>query len=221
MSSINTIVSPTQTTSESATALSQLSEDYTKFLTLLTAQIQNQDPLSPMDSTQFVSQLAQLSQVEQAVQTNENLEGLSDSIALLTGVTGTDMIGQTVVFGSNLVDYTEEGDGTFYQLLEDAEEVTAYITDTEGNAVRTITGLSGDSSEEIDLEWDGLDDSGQPVEYGEYGVRIEAENADGESIGAYVYRTAEVEEVLFESGNIFYSVSGDEILTADAVLALR
>ncbi|WP_372884246.1 flagellar hook assembly protein FlgD, partial [Shimia sp.] len=142
-------------------------------------------------------------------------------IALLTGVSGTNMIGQSVVFGSNLLDHTETGNGTFYQLTADAVEVTAYITDVDGNEVRTVTGLSGDSTKEIDFEWDGLDDNGQPVDYAEYGIRFEATDADGNSVPVYVYRTAEVEEVLFEGGAIFYAVSGDEILTSDAVLALR
>ena len=74
-------------------SLSQLGNDYNKFLTLLTAQIQNQDPLEPVDSTQFVAQLAQLSQVEQAVQTNTQLETLSSQISGLLNLGGTDLMG--------------------------------------------------------------------------------------------------------------------------------
>ena len=63
-----------------AGARTRLSDNYDTFLVLLTAQLQNQDPLAPMDSTQFTQQLVQFSQVEQQIRTNEQLEGLSASI---------------------------------------------------------------------------------------------------------------------------------------------
>src|SRR5919108_4942353 len=63
-------------TSQSANARTRLSDNYDTFLVLLTAQLQNQDPLAPMDSTQFTQQLVQFSQVEQQIRTNEQLTGL-------------------------------------------------------------------------------------------------------------------------------------------------
>ncbi|MEX6504989.1 flagellar hook assembly protein FlgD [Jiella sp. M17.18] len=62
--------------------------DYNAFLTLLVAQMKNQDPLNPTDSTQFVSQLASFSSVEQAVQTNTKL----DSMMNVTALTQADQI---------------------------------------------------------------------------------------------------------------------------------
>ena len=67
----------TATASEAATSRTRLSDNYDTFLVLLTAQLQNQDPLAPMDSTQFTQQLVQFSQVEQQIRTNEQLEGLA------------------------------------------------------------------------------------------------------------------------------------------------
>ena len=57
---------------DSGSAMASLSDNFSTFLTLLTSQLQNQDPLSPMDSTQFTQQLVQFSQVEQQIKTNEN-----------------------------------------------------------------------------------------------------------------------------------------------------
>ena len=208
-------------TSASSTALSQLSEDYTKFLTLLTAQIQNQDPLSPMDSTEFVSQLAQLSQVEQAVQTNSNLESLNARVASLEGVAGIDMVGRDIVFGSNLVEHTADGNRTFYQLPTDATEVVAEITDPKGHLVRTLNNLQGDAGKELAIGWDGKDDAGQDVLLGNYYVSIQATDAEGESIPVSIYRTASVDEALFEQGELYYNVSGGEILPSDGVLGVR
>ncbi|MEZ6022857.1 MAG: flagellar hook capping FlgD N-terminal domain-containing protein [Hyphomonadaceae bacterium] len=70
-------ITPIATTpAESAGSRQRLSDNYDTFLVLLTAQLQNQDPLAPMDSTEFTQQLVQYSQVEQQIRTNEQLEGL-------------------------------------------------------------------------------------------------------------------------------------------------
>ncbi|MEO1532985.1 MAG: flagellar hook capping FlgD N-terminal domain-containing protein, partial [Pseudomonadota bacterium] len=65
------------TASERSTAAS----DFESFLTLLTAQLQNQDPLQPIDSTEFVAQLASFSTVEQLIGTNERLDALTQDVA--------------------------------------------------------------------------------------------------------------------------------------------
>src|ERR1700733_3549503 len=63
-------------TDTSADAMSQLSGNFSTFLTLLTTQLKNQDPTSPMDSNQFTQQLVEFSQVEQQINTNTNLQSL-------------------------------------------------------------------------------------------------------------------------------------------------
>src|SRR5688572_32958323 len=68
--------SVTPTTNTGDHALASLSGDYTDFLTLLTAQLKNQDPLSPMDATQFTQQLVQFSAVEQQINGNKKLDQL-------------------------------------------------------------------------------------------------------------------------------------------------
>ena len=90
---------PTQASaSAQASDLSRqsLGTDYDNFLKLLVAQVQNQDPLEPMDSTTFVSQLAQLSQVEQAIQTNKNLESISGRMDSVTAFADLGLLGRTV-----------------------------------------------------------------------------------------------------------------------------
>ena len=103
-------------------SLSQLGNDYNKFLTLLTAQIQNQDPLEPVDSTQFVAQLAQLSQVEQAVQTNTQLETVSSQISGLLNLGGTDLLGRDVTIQSDTVMLKNGATATTYEVGEAASE---------------------------------------------------------------------------------------------------
>jgi flagellar basal-body rod modification protein FlgD len=202
-------------------ALSQLSEDYTQFLTLLTAQISNQDPLAPMDSTQFVSQLAQLTQVEQAVLTNDNLEGLSTQIATLSVISGPNMLGEAVTVPSNAIELSGGTTNTFYELPQGAVTVSAEIRDPYGYLVRTVNGMPVDAGVDIPLGWDGTDDIGQPVLDGNYTVTILAKDAQGEPLPAFTYREAEVQAVTFTDGQVSYLLSGNEIVLAESVIAVR
>lgn len=205
--------------SQASNSLSQLGEDYTRFLTLLTAQIQNQDPLAPMDSTQFVSQLAQLSQVEQAVKANTNLEALSSQISVLAAVAGTDMIGRDVTVSSSRVTLKDGATDAFYMLPEGATNVTAEIRDPLDRVVRKLTNLPSTAGELVALDWDGRDESGQQVLDGAYSVTVTAVDDRGEPVTAYTYRKAVVEEALFSEGQLFYGLNGDETVPSAAVLS--
>ncbi|MFC6639692.1 flagellar hook assembly protein FlgD [Sulfitobacter sp. JBTF-M27] len=200
-------------------SLSQLGDDYNKFLTLLTAQISNQDPLAPVDSTQFVAQLAQLSQVEQAVQTNQRIEMLTNQVAGLMNLSGTDLIGRDVKTSSNVVWLEDGGINSTYAVADGAVKVEAKITDPLGRVVRTIQGLSSEPFEEFPLVWDGKDDAGQPQLEGKYTVQLFATDEKGEPIGAEVSRTAEVKEVIFQNGEILFTLTGDEIVSSVTVLS--
>jgi flagellar basal-body rod modification protein FlgD len=216
-----TTVPATTLATGSESSLSQLSENYTQFLTLLTAQISNQDPLAPMDSTQFVSQLAQLSQVEQAVQANSNLEGLSTQIATLAMAAGPNMLGRSVTVPSNGVEMIGGASNTFYELPIAASSVSAEIRDPTGFLVRTMSGLSGKAGVDIPLGWDGKDDIGQSVLEGNYTVAISAKNDLGEALPAFTYRGADVQEVTFSDGQVSYLLSGDETVLAGSIIGVR
>lgn len=212
---------PQSTETASSSSLSALSEDYTRFLTLLTAQIENQDPLAPMDSTQFVSQLAQLSQVEQAVQSNANLETLSAQFGALSAVAGASMIGHEVTVGSSSTMLEGGASDGYYMLPSEAVEVSAQIVDPLDRVVRTLEALPTTTGELVELGWDGTDDLGEDVLDGLYTVRLTALNADGDQVAAYTYRKTEVKEVLFAEGELYYNLPGDETVGTSAVLAVR
>lgn len=206
--------------SESTNSLNQLGEDYNRFLTLLTAQVQYQDPLEPMDSTQFVSQLAQLSQVEQAVQTNANLEDIGAQITSLLSAGGSDLLGREVTVSSSQLTLDSGQVDSYYRVPEGTASVTAEIRDpVTDTVVRTLTGLSTDYTELQKLDWDGLDDSGNPVLDGNYSVSITALDSDDAAVSAYTYRKAIVEEVLFTEGQNYFKLFGDETVPAVDVLA--
>lgn len=214
-------VSTTMVTTRESSPLSQLSEDYTRFLTLLTAQIAHQDPLEPMDSSQFVTQLAQLSQVEQSVKVNSNLESIQDKLASFSTIVGANMLGRNVTFTSEIAELTNGVSNTSYRLAGPASTVTAEIRDDDGTLIRTIRELSGQSENVTQLDWDGLDDAGLPVADGAYTVTVNALTEDGSEVSAAVFQDATVEEFILDFGAQYLALSNGEQLALENVLAVK
>lgn len=211
--------STTTGTSESATSLSQLGEDYTRFLTLLTAQIENQDPLQPVDSTQFISQLAQLSQVEQAVSTNTNLENLTAQMGSILSASGASLLGEEVTVETDAMQLTDGQSDGYYAVEDGAYSVSALIYDPDGNLVRTMSGLSTDSGALQAVDWDGLNDTGSQLLDGDYTFSIVAQDVEGNAINSSTYRKATVEQVLFTEGQNYFTLTGDHTVAAEQVLS--
>lgn len=215
------IDSSTTTNTASGTALKKLSEDYTSFLKLLTAQIQHQDPLQPIDSTAFVSQLAQLTQVEQTVQSNTNLEQINSQLAAAAAMSDIQLIGHDVLLATDRVEL-EDGAAKFeYQVDDDAGLVKAVIKAEDGTVVRELTGLAGLASEVHKVTWDGLDKNGMPVPDAVFTVEIEAETTEGISVSASVYATATVEELSFEAGRPMLILSNGTTTYSGQIVSVR
>ncbi|MCH2250644.1 MAG: flagellar hook assembly protein FlgD [Cognatishimia sp.] len=203
----------------SSSSLSSLSEDYERFLTLLTAQIQYQDPLEPMDSTQFVTQLAQLSQVEQAVATNDNLEQLGTKIGSLVSVTGADMIGRDVTIPSTQFGLENGVTDATYRVPELTSSLSAQILDENGNVIRSLTDLPVDPTQVHSLPWDGLDESGGALLDGEYFLSLTALDAAGNPLQTSSFRTARVQELLFNEGVNYFNLDSGQQVESSSVLS--
>src|SRR5262245_12081217 len=122
-------------TSVSSKAASQLTSNFDTFLTLLTTQLKNQDPLEPMDSSEFTQQLVQFSSVEQQINANKNLETL---IALTKARSSTDAVSY---LGRNVT--VTDGSGALvggsarwsYDLSNAAANTGVVVTDSRGRLV--------------------------------------------------------------------------------------
>ena len=180
-------------TSASSKARQTLSSNYDTFLKLLTSQLQNQDPLSPMDSNQFTQQLVMYSQVEQQITTNDNLSSL---IALQKGAAGANAVsylGRTAYTQGADTSLTDGAANWRYTLPNDASSVTINIADANGRTVYTTTGdkTLGDH----DFTWDGKNNSGVVQANGTYTMSIVAKKADGTSLTPTVNGTGVVKEI--------------------------
>ena len=161
MSTIESTGAAQTTTQTSATssATQQFGREFNNFIKLLTAQVQNQDPLSPMDSTQFVDQLATFSSLEQQVQTNSSLGSIASLIGDLHTMFASEWLGETVTVESSWVPYS----GSEIRYL------TNTPTDAD-NAYLTVRNSNGELiwSEKLDMEngvhtWNGQTNSGETI----------------------------------------------------------
>jgi flagellar basal-body rod modification protein FlgD len=123
LSSVNSDVNKT------ASASKTLSADMDTFLTMLTTQLQYQDPLEPMDATEYTNQLVQYSNVEQAIQTNSKLDNLLNMSIYNLGVQATNYVGKTVQVLSDIMPLTDGAAKATYTLNQNAERVNISVKD--------------------------------------------------------------------------------------------
>jgi flagellar basal-body rod modification protein FlgD len=187
--STSTATLPTPT----ASAESRLIGDYNSFLLLLTTQLKNQDPLSPLDTTEFVSQLSQFAQVEQMIASNKRLEKIISALGASAALADIGLIGRTVEAASNAAELKDGAASLAYRLDKDAAQAAVAIRDAEGNLVRTLAvdPRAGGHT----LTWDGTDDDGDQLDDGLYTFEFGAADGEGNPVATQAYVTATVQRV--------------------------
>lgn len=167
---------PTQTTanSQSASAAASAASDFNSFLKLLTAQLKNQDPLSPIDSTQFVEQLASFSAVEQQIESNRLLTEMLNSQSL-SGLEGAaQWIGKEVGAPSERIPFN----GTPVDMQIPSSAAGAPLEIVISNSVGAVVHQASLNGSQSSYRWSGVDENGAPAPAGDYAVSINYE-ADG------------------------------------------
>lgn len=161
-----------------------LAQNFETFLSLLTAQLKNQDPLSPMDSNQFTSQLTEMTGVEQQLLTNELLTKLvnGDGSAVQDGVA---YVGKTVTASWPTVKMQDGKASWNYELAGDATEVTLTVVNEFGRPVWSGPAPAKSGGEHA-FTWDGKDSSGTQLTSGTYSLKVTAKGANDTTIGSQV-----------------------------------
>ena len=182
---------------DSTAGLSKAALGQEQFLKLLIEQLKNQDPLNPMDSTDFTAQLAQFSSLEQLFGINKNLAAMQDYSATTNRLSALDMIGKQVTFsGSGTVSLGEEVGSVplKFDLADNANQVTVTITNETGQEVaRLDLGYQDAGSRQI--SWDGLDENGQPLPAGNYNFQVTAADEMGNSVDVTLYGSGLVQGI--------------------------
>ncbi len=214
-----TTVDPTSSAAAAATAntpsaaQTQLAGNFDTFLTLLTTQLQNQDPLNPMDSNQFTQQLVEFSQVEQQINTNDNLKTLISQGTTSTGSYAVSYLGKEVtVTNGNAPLANSEADWT-YNLGTTAAQTTLSVTDSNGNVV--YSGAGETAAGNHTFKWDGKTSNGAQSPDGTYKLTVTSAAADGSTVTSLVASTGIVSEVDMTSGTPQLMIGPMDVSLAD------
>jgi len=213
------VTTNTSTTASSSanSALTDLSGNFDTFLTLLTTQLQNQDPMNPMDSDQFTQELVAFSGVEQQINTNDNLKTL---ISLQQGNSSNNAInylGKNITITDGSGQLTDGAGHWSYALGSAAASTTIVVTDANGKVVYTGKGETG--AGQHDFDWDGKDNSGNQLDDGTYKVTVTALGSDGSNLQTAVASSGAVSEVNF-TGSEPYLMVGSMAVPLSSVSAV-
>jgi flagellar basal-body rod modification protein FlgD len=174
--------------------------DREAFLKLLVAQISHQDPLQPMQGTEFVAQLSQFAMVEQSLAQSQKLDLLSAQLRGISYNEATTLVGKSVtVQGSGLAFDGVTSTSASVSIEAPAQKVTVTIRDASGRAVRTME-LGPRAAGALPITWDGRDDNGQPLPKGAYQFAVDATDGAGQAVSVSKRVTGIVRSVSFEKG---------------------
>ncbi len=161
-------------------AASTLADTFDTFLALLTTQLKNQDPLDPMKSSEFTSQLVEFAGVEQSINANKKLDQLVQLQVSNQLNSAVAFIGKTVEVISDLLLLKDGAAKISYGLDRNAAETIISIVDQNGRVVRTVQGET--SAGRHEFEWDGRDANGVQMTDDVYSFSVIATDGDKETI---------------------------------------
>jgi flagellar basal-body rod modification protein FlgD len=202
-------------TSQSTAALNQ---NYQTFLTLLTTQLKNQDPLNPEDSSQFTNQLVLFSQVEQQIDTNTSLNSILTNQT--TGMTqqALSYLGMNVAADNSALQYDGSNDVTVgYTMPSGAASATVGIFNSSGVEVYS-TDASTDAGTNS-FTWNGTDSSGDTQAAGTYTVQVNASDSSGNPLTVPTITPGTVTAVSVANGTTYLTINGQQVPVSDVVSA--
>ncbi len=170
---------PTAGTTGTVADRKMLAQNFDQFLTLLTAQLKNQDPTSPMDTNQFTSQLVQFASVEQQMKQNETLTNLVSNTNNTNAIGALNFVGHYVTASGTK---TTLASGSADWILDAPRAGTAAISisDSNGNKVySTSKALSGGTQS---FHWDGKNAAGITLPDGQYSLSVDGKAIDQSAI---------------------------------------
>jgi flagellar basal-body rod modification protein FlgD len=185
--------SASSSSSSSSAVSASVQSQYNTFLTILTTELKNQDPTSPLDTNQFTSQLVQFSALEQNLQTNSYLQQLvaNQSQGQVNSALG--YLGHTVQATGN--SFTLDGTSTdtptlAYSLASTANTAVMNVVNSSGQTVRQISVNTGAGAHS--QTFDGNNSTGQQLPAGTYTFQVQATDAKGTAVAATTYETGQV-----------------------------
>ena len=207
----------TNTTAETAATKDGAADEIGRdvFMKLFVAQLQNQDPLDPTDSREFITQLSQLTSVDQLVQIGSKVRALEVATIAQSNAQAANLVGKRVVAtGDNLHLGESGGASAGFRLPSRASEVSIAIHSSSGELIKNIEAVNlmpGIHS----LHWDGSDSSGRPVPPGRYRLQVLARDSDGNPMEVSTEIIGRVSAVAYDNGYPELMVGNSRVLLGD------
>lgn len=217
-------VSSNTSTSSGSGSVTSAADMQDQFLTLLVAQLQNQDPTNPMDNSQLTSQMAQISTVSGIEKLNSTVESVASQLASMQMLQGVSMIGRTVLSDGNqlglVASEDEEGNiklsGTAaFDLEGSASNVTVTITDANGKIVDTIEMGSAQAGRNY-FTWDGSNYTGESMDLR---FKVTATNGDA-AVKSTTLSPNAVVATSISNGSLMLELANGESINYNSVKAV-
>ena len=208
-------ITPLVTAAASQTERSsiRLADTFDTFLVLLTAQLRNQDPLDPIDSSQFTEQLVMFSSAEQTIASNQKLETLIKLFQSGNASSAVNYLGTTVAAKGHQAVLSNGGASWRYELNGNAAQTTLSVSNSAGNTVFTGPGLTAKGVH--DLAWDGKSNQGLPLPDGLYKLTVSAKDSNGQIVAITTIIEGVVDGVESLDDGVVLSISGVKIPLAN------
>ncbi|MEE9494041.1 MAG: flagellar hook assembly protein FlgD [Gammaproteobacteria bacterium] len=178
------------------------------FMELMTAQLENQDPMKPMENGDFLAQIAQFSTVNGITELNDSFKTFSDSLVSSQALQASNLVGRSVLTQTDIV--ALENGGTVKGSIEvpaASNQVSVSFIDQTGNTVRSLE-LGTQAAGSTSFTWDGLMDNGEFAPAGQYLIQAEA-SFNGRREGLNTLTTTEVQSVtLNRTGGLTLDLKG-------------
>lgn len=186
-------------------ATSQLTADFSMFLKMLTTQMQNQDPLNPMDTAQYTQQLVQYSQVEQSIKQNTTLTNILARLSSQDLTQSSSLIGREARFDSAVSPLGDDGARWGWTSDRTLASLEATITDASGTVVAT---QAIDPAKTGTFRWDGALAGGGTAPMGSYTLGLKGTDGSGNAATLSIQGMAVVDGVTVENGVTTLTANG-------------
>lgn len=195
----NTVASTASTAAGKASE--EASVNFDTFITLLSVQLQNQDPLNPMDGTAFTEQIATFSSLEQQIATNKYLEDMASRTDMTAQSLAVSYIGKDAMVEGDFIELKGDTESFAIALGDNAQTAVLEIVNEDGEVVRTVN-LEHKSEGVQYFTWDGQNDDAEELPDGLYTLRVSAYRKDETKVPVEIYTYGRVVAVEGDASNV-------------------
>ena len=210
-------VSANSKTKTSSTKTSGIADNFQTFLTLLTTQLQHQNPLDPLDTNQFTAQLVQFAGVEQQLKSNEQLKSLIDIEKTAQATQALAYVGNTVAVDGS----TAKFDGSATWNLKSDKDATATVTITNSTGQTAYSGNYSLKQGNVSFVWDGKGNDGSKWPAGNYKLTATAKDSSGNAVAVATEVQGVVDSVDLTATPALLSIGGHTYTTDQVRRVMR